>query len=304
MTAVRVFAPAKINLSLHVTGRRSDGYHLLDSLVAFAPAGDTVVIQNGNVLSLTVEGRESAGVPADMDNLALRGAALASPGRGAAVTLVKRLPVSSGIGGGSADAAAAFRGMLSFGDEGDDGTDAVWAMPDAIPDAHARALLRLGTDVPTCFLSRPARVRGIGERVEPVTLPPLPAVLVNPRVAVSTPSVFAALESRQNGSMPEVLPAFLNAASLIGFLARCRNDLEPAAISIAPVIAAVLETLAGAENCRLVRMSGSGATCFGLFDTEEAAQSATAKLKVDHPGWWVAGGVLGDQSARAMPKRA
>lgn len=301
MATVRVFAPAKINLTLHVTGRRDDGYHELDSLVAFAPVGDEVVIQGGNVLSLTVEGPEAAGVPADLNNLALRAAGMAAQGRGFAMTLTKYLPVASGIGGGSTDAAAAFRGILVFGEEDDAVADGLWAMPDIMLETHARSLLSLGADVPMCLWPAPARIRGIGERIEHLALPPLPAVLVNPRVAVSTPAVFDALRNRDNPPMPDPLPDLTDSETLISFLAECRSDLEVPAIATAPAIGSVLDALRGTEGCRLARMSGSGATCFGLFATVGASKSAAKRLISDHPDWWVAECVLGDQSRKSMP---
>lgn len=302
MTTVKVFAPAKINLSLHVTGQREDGYHLLDSLVTFAPCGDQLVFQSGNTLSLTVEGPEAAGVPADMNNLAMKAAALAAQQRGAAITLSKHLPAASGIGGGSADAAAAFRGMLCFDETGHTTADAYWAMPDVIADTHARALLDLGADIPMCLLSKPARVRGIGEQIEFTDLPDLPAILVNPRVPVATPSVFKALSSRNNAPMPDTIPAFQDAASLIEWLKNQRNDLEAPAIQVAPMIAAVLDTLRATKGCQLARMSGSGATCFALYDDKDTAISAGKTIHQAHPNWWLAGGLLGDQSKRALPQ--
>ena len=302
MTTVRVFAPAKINLTLHVTGRREDGYHLLDTLVAFAPVGDRLTIQPGNILSLTVEGPERAGVPADMENLALRAAMLASWGRGAAMVLEKILPAASGIGGGSSDAAAAFRGMLCFGDPGEAPADTAWAMPEVISETHARALLDLGADVPMCLMPRPLRARGIGEKLDFIDLPPLPAVLVNPRVPVPTGEVFGRLETPSNAPMPEALPEFADAGSLIEWLAGQRNDLEAPATATAPIIEDVLASIRAAEGCGLARMSGSGATCFGLFADIEAAQAAVEALRTSHENWWIAGGLLGDQMARAMPR--
>lgn len=302
MKTVKVFAPAKINLTLHITGRRDDGYHLIDSLVAFAPVGDRLVIQAGNTLSLTVEGPEAAGVPADMNNLALKAAMMASQGAGAALTLTKFLPAASGIGGGSSDAAAAFRGMLAIGETGQTTADTIWAMPEIIVETHARALLALGADVPMCLLPAPARVRGIGERIQHLQIPALPAVLVNPRVPVSTGEVFRNLVSRENPEMPAVLPAFGDAADLIDFLATCRNDLEGPALAIVPSIGDVLDCLAATDGCRLARMSGSGATCFGLYGTEDEAKDALRRIAAERPDWWLAGGVLGDQTALALPK--
>lgn len=303
MTAVEVFAPAKINLSLHITGQREDGYHLLDSLVVFAPVGDCITITPGNALSLTVEGPEAKGVPADMDNLAFRGAMLAAPGCGAVLVLEKNLPAASGIGGGSTDAAAAFRGMLFFGNEGETPAETASAMPDTILENNARELLKLGADVPMCLLPKPLRAQGIGENISFLDLPPLPAVLVNPRVAVPTPSIFKALGSKFNSPMPDPIPNVLTARDLIAFLQDCRNDLEAPALSLAPQIGTVLKRLAQTDGCKLARMSGSGATCFGLFETEAEAQAACEKLWSDHPAWWVASCVLGDQSKAASPRR-
>ncbi len=302
MTTVKVFAPAKINLTLHVTGQRDDGYHLLDSLVAFAPCCDTLTFQAGNTLSLTVDGPEAAGVPADMDNLALKAAALVAQGRGAAVTLTKHLPAASGIGGGSADAAAAYRGMLCFDENGKALDQTMWAMPEVIAETQARALLDLGADIPMCLMSKPARVQGIGEKIAFVPLPPLHVLLVNPRVAVSTPSVFKALASRNNAAMPEPLPSFPNAAMLTDWLKDQRNDLEPPAIQVAPVIGDVLSALRATDGCRLARMSGSGATCFALYPDKDTAINAGKMIEEAHPNWWIAGGTLGDQSALAAPK--
>lgn len=302
MTTVRVFAPAKINLTLHVTGRRADGYHLLDTLVAFAPVGDWITIRPGNLLSLTVEGPEAAGVPADIDNIALRAAMLASQGRCATIVLKKFLPVASGIGGGSSDAAAAFRGMMAFGEPGDAMADTAEAVPGVVAETHARALLDLGADVPMCIVPRPLRAGGIGEKLEFVSLPPLPAVLVNPRVPVPTGQVFKRLESRENPAMPEALPDFPDAAALIGWLAAQRNDLESPAIADTPEIPRVLDALRSIEGCALARMSGSGATCFGLFPDLDAGNAAAEALRRAHPDWWIAGGLLGDQRERAAPQ--
>ena len=302
MTTVSVFAPAKVNLALHVTGQREDGYHLIDSLVTFATVGDRIDVTTGNILSLTVEGPEADGVPADMDNLALKAAALMSRGGGAALTLTKGLPPASGIGGGSADAAAAFRAMLMLEDAGEAPADTLWAMPDVIYETHARALLALGADVPMCLMSRPVQARGIGERLSPVSLPDVPAVLVNPRVQVSTPQVFAALSRRENAPLPERLPEFKGVDSLVGFLGETRNDLEAAATRLVPVIGQVGDALLEQGDCRLVRMSGSGATCFGLFSDAGAANVAAAGIAAQYPGWWVASCTLGDQMHASLPR--
>ncbi|MFN4061714.1 MAG: 4-(cytidine 5'-diphospho)-2-C-methyl-D-erythritol kinase [Paracoccus hibiscisoli] len=255
-------APAKLNLALHVTGRRGDGYHLLDSLVCFAAVGDVVTLTPGP-LSLTIDGPFAGGLEAEADNLCLRAARLA--GGQAAIRLTKHLPVASGIGGGSADAAAVLRGLARMGHPLPDRTE------------------RLGADVPVCIASRPARMQGIGEVVTPLPpLPPLHLVLVNPRVAVPTPAIFAGLAQRDNAPLPPI-PAFADADALIGWLAGTRNDLQAPAIAAAPVIAQVLDALS-AQGARLARMSGSGATCFGLFADAAAASRAAAALARN--GWW------------------
>lgn len=262
---VRVAAPAKLNLALHVTGRRSDGYHLLDSLVAFTALGDTVGVTPTDAAPLHVEGTFASDVPTGPDNLCLRAAALA--GAQVAIRLHKTLPVASGIGGGSADAAAVLRALHRMG------------VP--LPPAPER----LGSDVPVCLAGLPTRMRGAGERLDPLPpLPPVAVVLVNPGIALSTPEVFAALTRRDNSGLPAI-PDFADAAALIRWLHGCRNDLEAPAIALVPAIADVLAALrrAGAE---LARMSGSGATCFGLFADASAANRAAAILA--RPGWWVA----------------
>ncbi len=296
--ATKVFAPAKINLTLHVTGQRDDGYHLLDSLVTFAPVGDILHIQPGPEVSLVVGGPEGAGVPGDMGNLVMKVAGLLSKGRGAAMTLVKNLPVAAGIGGGSADAAAAFRGLMAFWD------DRGFAdLPDAELAPLAKAMMRLGADIPMCLLSCPARVRGIGEMVDPVAgLPSLAAVLVNPRVAVPTPSIFAALRRKSNPPMSPQLPSFAGPEAFINWLAQQRNDLQEPAIATAPIIGTTLEWLRRSQGCLLARMSGSGATCFGLYPDLSTAKTAAAAIAGANPAWWVEPCVLQGQFDRAQPQ--
>lgn len=265
-------APAKVNLALHVTGRRPDGYHLLDSLVVFAGTGDRVTVEAAERLSLQVTGPFAQGVPAGEDNLVLRAARLLDPGRGARIVLEKRLPVASGIGGGSADAAAALRALSRL-----------WQVP--LPPAEA--VLTLGADVPACLLGRPVRMRGVGERLEPLPGPvPTHMLLANPRVAVPTPDVFARLELRENPPLPD-LPPFPDATAVARFAAACRNDLEAPAIALAPVIAEVLDRLRATPGCLLARMSGSGATCFGLYAEAGLRDAALGRLTEEHPGWWV-----------------
>jgi 4-diphosphocytidyl-2-C-methyl-D-erythritol kinase len=297
MTTVRVFAPAKVNLTLHVTGRRADGYHLLDSLVSFADVGDELVVSPGRGgLTLTVRGPEAAGVPADSTNLALRAAAILAGGQGAAIDLLKALPAASGIGGGSADAAAALRAMLALRGIG---RAALTAGTEGF-EGRATEILALGADVPMCLFPRPLRARGIGERIDPVALPTVAAVLVNPRVGVATADVFRALDRRDGAGMPEAVPAFADAAALAAWLGGQRNDLEAAAIRVQPVVATVLAALE-ATGCLIARMSGSGATCFGLYAGPREAARAAARIRGERPGWWVAETMLGDQTARAVP---
>jgi 4-diphosphocytidyl-2-C-methyl-D-erythritol kinase len=266
-------APAKVNLALHVTGRRADGYHLIDSLVVFAGPCDSLHLAPADDLRLSVRGPFADEVPAGDDNLVLRAAAMLAPGRGAAITLEKNLPAAAGLGGGSADAAATLRALARL-----------WSVPLGEPASYAA----LGADVPVCLVGRPARMRGIGEIVEPVELPcPLHIVLVNPRVPLSTASVFAALDRRDNPGLAP-LPRCDTPAALAAYAARQRNDLEPPAVAAAPVIAEVLAAIRTTPGCLLARMSGSGATCFGLYADAVAGAAAKARLAAAHPGWWVA----------------
>lgn len=265
------FAPAKVNLALHVTGRRADGYHLLDSLVVFAGVGDTVTATPSDRLTLRVTGPQARHLPVTDDNLVLRAAR--TMGVTAALTLDKVLPVASGIGGGSADAAATLKALADLTGH-------------ALP-APAE-ILRLGADVPVCLTGRPTRMQGVGEILTPLpALPPAWLVLANPGVAVPTPAVFAALTRRDNPPLPEV-PTFADTAAMAQWLSAQRNDLEPPAIAIAPAIADTLAALSHQPGCLLARMSGSGATCFGLFAEEQAARAAATYLTTTHPTWWIA----------------
>ena len=277
--AVDEAAPAKLNLCLHVTGRRADGYHLLDSLVVFADVADHVRASLGQGLSLTVTGPEGLGLAAEPDNLVLR-AARAMGVTDAALVLEKRLPVASGIGGGSADAAATLRALVRLTGK-------------PLPDRAE--VLRLGADVPVCLAGRPARMSGIGEELAPLPpLPPLWCVLVNPRVAVPTPQVFAALTQRENPPLPDLPRAAL--ASAMAFAAwladKTRNDLAAPARSLAPVLSQVQSALATTPGCLHARMSGSGGTHFGLYATEASSKVAGSMLRLEYPGWWVESGVI------------
>lgn len=280
MTASEL-APAKINLTLHVTGQRADGYHLLDSLVVFTEVGDHVSARKLQGLSLSITGREGAGLGAGADNLVLRAARLMGASD-LALTLDKILPLSSGIGGGSSDAAAALRLIARMEGAG-------------LPEM--RAVLGLGADVPVCLDPRPCRMQGIGEAITPLSsLPPFWMVLVNPRLEVPTPQVFRALTQRDNAPMQAALPQWQDAEALFEFLAKQRNDLQAPACQIAPQIGEVLRALGAAQGCALARMSGSGATCFGLFAARAEAQRAAQVLQAAHPEWWVvATGLLAGQ---------
>jgi 4-diphosphocytidyl-2-C-methyl-D-erythritol kinase len=294
------FAPAKVNLYLHVTGRRADGYHLLDSLAVFPAVGDFLRAAPADALSLSIEGPFAADLAGEADNLVLRAARAlgGTPGgwtKGARIKLEKHLPVASGIGGGSADAAAALRllrrlwGLPAAAAAITQATNA--QAPDALAaDALPPIALELGADVPVCLASRPARMGGVGEALTPAPgLPPCGMVLVNPGVSLATVEVFRA---RAGGfSAPAALPAFWpDAAAMAGDLAKLGNDLEPPAIALCPVIGVVLAALATVPGCLLARMSGSGATCFGLFPDAATAEAAACALA--RPGWWCWGGAL------------
>lgn len=269
---IEVRAPAKINLSLHVTGQRDDGLHLLDSLVAFSGLADIVKVRPGNGVTLTLSGPESKHLDVN-DNLVVKAARLFQCDCGARIELVKNLPVASGLGGGSADAAATLKALGEL-----------WDI--ALPDKDA--ILGLGADVPVCVKGVSARMRGIGDDVIPI--PPLPVnmgiVLVNPRVEVSTPAVFRQLANKSNKPMPSTMPEFADAQSFGAWLQDQRNDLQAPAMAQNPVIGDVLDVLSAQEPL-LARMSGSGATCFGLYATEYEAKAVGGRLGEQHPGWWV-----------------
>lgn len=254
------FAPAKINLTLHVTGQRDDGYHLLDSLVVFADVGDRLFLTPGETMTLEVSGPYSGGVPEDASNLVWRAAE--AVGWTGHIKLEKNLPSGAGIGGGSSDAAAVLRAL------GGDRNKA----------------LSLGADVPVCLTAEPQRMQGIGEDLSPVfPMPPLHLVLVNPGVHLSTPSVFQGLDNRHNPGLANC-SGWSGVAECIEWLKQQRNDLEPAACRLAPVISKALGALSGAM---LARMTGSGSTCFGVFSSPDAAARAAREIAGQHPDWWV-----------------
>jgi len=284
---IAVAAPAKINLTLHVLGRRADGYHELDSLVAFASLHDVLRAAPAQVLSLTVGGPTAGALATtpQADNLVMRAARALAASAGivapvAALALDKHLPVAGGIGGGSADAAAALLALVRL-----------WRL-DISDTALARVALSLGADVPVCLASKPMAMTGIGERlVAAPALPPLGILLANPRIALPTAEVFAALNGRFGAPTPLRYVAN-DAAALIAALQGSRNDLEAPARRIAPVIGDLLAVLSALPGARLARMSGSGATCYALFDDEAAAIKAEPALNGARRGWWSAAGRL------------
>lgn len=270
-------APAKINLALHVTGRRADGYHLLESLAVFTRFGDRVSASASRDDSFTVSGPTAGAVPADGDNLVLqardrlRGNRKRQP---VALTLEKNLPAASGVGGGSSDAAAALKALARHWDIETDS---------ALITQIARDL---GADVPMCLAARPLIARGIGHDIEPLgRFPALQLVLVNPGVAVSTPDVFRALSSRANPPLIP-LPDGPDFNAVLAWLAATRNDLETPAMAIVPAIANALAALRRG-GAAFARMSGSGATCFGIFETGARARQAAAAISAGEPTWFV-----------------
>jgi len=277
----------KINLFLHIEGRRADGMHELDSLVVFGDIGDTLVVVPADHIALSVDGPFAASVPADAGNLvqqaaeALRG--LTATRLGARITVTKNLPVAAGIGGGSADAAAALRVLCRL-----------WKQTPE-PGALQQLALSLGADVPVCLSGLPQSVGGIGEQTRICkNLPNVSLVLVNPGVPVATADVFRRYDEetkrRPTGRRRSEPITWASPHDFDGFLAALghrRNDLQACACAAAPEIAAVLAELGAIDDCRLARMSGSGATCWGLFRSQEQAQAAAATVTRKRPNWWV-----------------
>ena len=268
-------ARAKINLWLNVTGRRADGYHLLDSLVAFADLADTVEAAVSDSLTLTVDGPQAASLAGEADNLVLKAARLladrAGVRAGAALALTKHIPVAAGLGGGSADAAAALRALATL-----------WrvSLP---PEVEFEMAARLGADVPMCLAGKTALVSGVGEQLAPA--PPLPVcglLLVNPRVALSTAEVFAARRGAFTTPRAADRP-WTDLASLVAVLVQRGNDLTEAAATLRPVIVDVLAFLRQGHGARHAGMSGSGATCFALYDSPEIARRAATTVPA---AWW------------------
>jgi 4-diphosphocytidyl-2-C-methyl-D-erythritol kinase len=276
---LRLEAPAKINLYLHVIGRRADGYHLLDSLIAFARVGDVLTIEEAEDLSLVNDGPFGAVLDPGPNNLVLRAArslaAETGVSRGAKLTLTKNVPVAAGLGGGSADAAAALKGLVQL-----------WGVNIA-PEDLARLGVDLGADVPVCLFGRPAYVSGIGEVIEPAPkLPETHLVLANPTKPVLTAAVYAAFGGRF-GSVARFADAPADARALAALLARRDNALAAPAAAIELSIGETIAALEEEDGCLLARLCGSGPTCFGIFEDEDAAADAAEGLAEDFPDWWV-----------------
>jgi 4-diphosphocytidyl-2-C-methyl-D-erythritol kinase len=272
-------APAKVNLCLHVVGRRPDGYHMIDSVACFPGAADRLTAAPAEGLSLTISGRFGFSLKADPDNLVLRAARAlgARLGRApaAALHLEKNLPVASGVGGGSADAAAALRLLATL-----------WNADAETRAALPALALELGADVPVCLGGTTARMRGVGESLDPVRLPSHGLLLVNPGLAVATAAVFQRLrQAALPWSPPLSMPDLPDAAALAAWLRTTRNDLQTPALTLCPPIGDVLARIAATPNCLLARMSGSGATCFGLYATAEQARTAAGFF--GDTDWWV-----------------
>ena len=278
---ITVLAPAKINLFLHVGERRDDGYHALESLVVFAETADRLEFVAAPEISLSLEGPFARELTREKDNLVLKATRLLQSEFGATggarISLHKNLPVASGIGGGSADAAAALRGL-----------DRLWSLGTPERDLLDLAA-RLGSDVPACFSSQPCWMEGRGELVTKLpALSQFPLVLVNPGVAVPTGPVFASLNARTGlGAISPPRQPIANLWDLLAYLSDACNDLESPAAHLVPVIDDVLAALDREPGCALAQMSGSGATCFGMFHEEQYARGAAERIAQDHPDWWV-----------------
>jgi 4-diphosphocytidyl-2-C-methyl-D-erythritol kinase len=277
--ALKVPAPAKINLFLHVGDRRTDGFHALQSLVVFAAFGDELVFSPDRDLKLVARGPFAGNLGSSNDNLVIKAAKALQKhtccARGAYISLKKNLPVASGIGGGSADAAAALRGLSRL-----------WRL--TLPADELRMIAaELGSDVPACVASMPQWMEGRGEKLAVLDgIPAMPMVLVNPGLGLSTGEVFAALKVRRGTQLPP--PPNMQAASdLVAYLKDTANDLEAPARAIAPSVGEVLDALASQHGVLLSRMSGSGATCFALFDSDDSAAMAALIVGEQHRNWWV-----------------
>ena len=274
---LRVFAPAKINMHLHVTGKRPDGYHLLDSLVVFANIGDELSFESSEKFEFQVEGEFASVLQNIADNSVTRAAkGLAEKLKrdpNVRITLQKNLPAGAGIGGGSSDAAACLKGLCKF-----------WTVT---PPLESLAL-SIGSDVPICLSQHPSLMRGIGDVLLPAPeLPELSAVFIWPCKPASTPEVYKNLKLQKSSEEFLFSPAYKTPNDLISDLEQTRNDLEPPAIELFPVIREARSALKQNSDCKFARMSGSGSTVFGIFETDEKAASAAETIRQDHPDWWI-----------------
>lgn len=270
---ISVTAHAKVNLTLHVIGQLPNGYHNLQSLVGLTDFGDQIYLSPASGFEFQVTGPFSQGIPLDDRNLVVRAAQFMankySRELECKVVLEKNLPMASGIGGGSSDAAAVMKALSQY-----------WSVP--LPNVDE--LMALGADIPVCMSSGLTLMEGAGEQVTPLAPPPAwGLLLINPNVGVSTPAVFNALSRKNNPQMEKVTEHCHD----IGWLCNQRNDLEPPAVAMVPEVAAVLDAISTTPHCKVARMSGSGATCFGVFADVNAAQTAAETLKHGHPNWWV-----------------
>jgi len=268
-----IFAPAKINLFLHITGKRADGYHTLQSLMAFADVGDDLAFSAQDDFVIEMGGPFGGSLPNTEDNLVYKAARILSEEYKIAlrgkIILTKNLPIASGIGGGSADAAAALKGFVKL-----------WNLPHD-PARLQKIALQLGADVPACLYGGTVWAEGVGEKLAPLPdMPRLHLVLVNPLIATATAAVFKSFRGEFSTTLEMK-------SMTVDDLEQCRNDLTDAALVVTPEIAGVLAAIAGTEGCRLHRLSGSGATCFGAYKDEAAANAAAVALKARYPAWWV-----------------
>lgn len=286
-----IFAPAKLNLYLHITGRLDNGYHLVDSLIGFVDIGDQIKIEPATDFELQIEGpfactfnaKEKDSSPHSANIVAQAAwlfAQYAKKVPNIKVTLTKNLPLAAGIGGGSTDAGALIWGLME-----------IWGIP---PSTHylPELLKTLGADVPVCLHCEPARVRGIGDIIEPApAMPEIPIVLINPGKPCPTGNVFRLYDKkfRNEVTLPK---SFDSLTALVGFLYEQGNELEDSAKETVPEIANVLHALSVQSGCMLARLTGAGATCFGLFETQETAQAATRTIREENPDWWVETGFL------------
>lgn len=282
--SLRLLAPAKINLCLHVTGKRDDGYHLLESLIVFADIGDDLEVHTSDSIGLELRGPQAGILGSDQtENLIIRAARMLHPfakqQHGARFVLTKNLPVASGIGGGSSDAASAIRLLES-----------AWDLQ-IEEDQRSELLVTLGADVPVCYLGLSAVARGIGEILTPVDhLPEMYVVLANPGVAVATGAIFKRLSSFDKPVSEKFAHESHSFGHFVELLGGAFNTLERPALEVEPTISTVLDALRATAGCALARMSGSGATCFGLFEDPHMARVASEQLRITHPDWWISHG--------------